>query len=694
MQLRTRRLLDRSFSGFGFFSIAIMGAALLLLLTPVFVRGMGAFFFKGTVEFRRFQLDLKEEKAVTDTYEALIEPLRKEKGNEDEELRLSLADDLSALLRQAEAVAGSTETNEDLGWMDRENRLRRKQAQELAYTLLMSHFDGADDPGTVAEYTDSLNRLHRQLYRILDRKEFHRRSRQKITGEIIASNTARLPIFNQLDTFAADLYGGKYDDNPHVDDFYGWLDEVNDDVKEVLGPPPADVVTLQAFAKVQTRLNEGGREQVLAWADSLEAWLACDTLHLGQDAALFENAVANISGRLRRLTQPPADAQDVEAADLMHENAQGLMALVDNMLETEPWQEGDHGFADMLYSLRYDVQDQLDELLEDQVFVTETGKYGRTRWDKRTLYHVNHLLYREEMFYPVDEDGNTGMGEVKLVPRSQDFAGTPLEPFFTSFEQDARSILRPRFTCYWRFLFDPSKDSHMLGGIWAEILGTFYLTLGAMLFAVPLGVIAAIYLTEYAPEGRVVSLLRTFISTLAGVPSIVFGLFGLAFFINTLKVSSGRSVLAGSMTLAILILPTIIRAGEEALRAVPHTYKEAALSLGAGKWRTITSVVLPAAMPGILTGIVISMGRAAGETAPIIFTAAISFGETIHLRELFTSGTRVLSWNIYNLASEHPAVEEIRHVQYGMVMVLIGLVVLLNLAAIILRARIAKKLRG
>jgi phosphate transport system permease protein len=210
-----------------------------------------------------------------------------------------------------------------------------------------------------------------------------------------------------------------------------------------------------------------------------------------------------------------------------------------------------------------------------------------------------------------------------------------------------------------------------------------------------MGVAAAIYLAEYANEtSKIVSLLRTFISTLAGVPSIVFGLFGLAFFIDTLKISDSKSVLAGSLTLALLVLPTIIRAAEEAISAVPRTYKEASLSLGASKLRTVLTVILPAALPGILTGIVISMGRAAGETAPIIFTAAVSVGRPLTLFQTLDQPTPALPWNIYNLVTEHEAVEQIRHVQFGMVFTLVLLVLLLNLTAIILRAKISKKLRG
>lgn len=316
-------------------------------------------------------------------------------------------------------------------------------------------------------------------------------------------------------------------------------------------------------------------------------------------------------------------------------------------------------------------------------------QYGQTRWD-RAQVKLSRVLYREEWDY---SDATRG-GVMCLKPRSVDFAGTQLEPMFPYLEKNLDRMLLPRRTVYWQFLTDTSFDSHFFGGIWPEIIGTFYLTVGAMLFALPLGLIAAIYLTEYARESRFISILRTCISTLAGVPSIVFGLFGLAFFINTLQVSSSKSVLAGAMTLALMILPTIVRSAEEAIRAVPATYKEAALSLGAGRWHAIWTIILPAALPGVLTGTVISMGRAAGETAPIIFTAAVSVGKPLALWQVFTQPTPALSWNIYNLATEHEAVDEIRHVQYGLVLILVSLVLLLNLAAILMRARIAKRLRG
>ncbi len=315
-------------------------------------------------------------------------------------------------------------------------------------------------------------------------------------------------------------------------------------------------------------------------------------------------------------------------------------------------------------------------------------QFGQARWD-RAAVKLQELLYVKTWDYSTPGV----LGVAKYTPRKEQFAGTPLYHLPDYVAQNLPAMLRPRRTFYWRFLTDKAVDIHFFGGIGPELLGTLYLTLGAMLFAAPLGIAAAIYFAEYARQGRIVSLLRSCVSTLAGVPSIVFGLFGLAFFINILRVSPSKSVLAGALTLGLLILPTVIRAAEEAIMAVPQAYKEAALSLGAGRWHTILTVILPAALPGILTGAVISMGRAAGETAPIIFTAAVSVGLALKPWETLANPTPALSWNIYNLATEHEAADEIRHVQFGMAMALVGLVLLLNMAAIFVRARIAARIK-
>lgn len=339
--------------------------------------------------------------------------------------------------------------------------------------------------------------------------------------------------------------------------------------------------------------------------------------------------------------------------------------------------------------VRTAVKSLLGPLPGEQLPELTRYRYGQTRWEKAEQ-KLDELLYEKRWDYSNPD----AMAKPYYVGRASSFQGTSLVRLFPYMENNLERMLLPRWTFYWGFVADSSVDSHIFGGIWPEIQGTIFLAVGAMLFAFPLGVVAAVYFTEYAKEGFFTSLLRSANSTLAGVPSIVFGLFGLTFFINTLKVSESKSVLAGSLTLAIMILPTIIRAAEEAILAVPKTYKEASLGLGSTKWNTIVKVILPAALPGILTGGVISLGRAAGETAPIIFTAAVSVGSAIGLADVLSSPTPALSWNIYNLASEHEAASEIRHVQYGMVLSLITIVLLLNLTAIVLRARISKKLKG
>jgi len=321
------------------------------------------------------------------------------------------------------------------------------------------------------------------------------------------------------------------------------------------------------------------------------------------------------------------------------------------------------------------------------------NKYGRTRWEQ-ALEVRGEILTDHYWDYASAEAEAKGGAIQREQPRAPLFAGTPLAPLFTALETSLEQMFKPRRTFYARFLTDGSVDSHFFGGIGPEALGTLYLALGALLFAAPVGIAAAVYFKEFAKEDAIMKVLRSCVDTLSGVPSVVFGLFGLAFFINTVGVSSGKSVVAGAMTLALLILPVIIRASEEAIAAVPMTYREASFALGAGKFKTVFSVVVPAAAPGILTGVVISLARAAGETAPIIFTAAVSLGRLVRPADLFTHPTPALPWSLYNLCSEHEAADQIRHMQFGMAATLVLIVLTLNLAAIILRARMSKKLKG
>lgn len=239
----------------------------------------------------------------------------------------------------------------------------------------------------------------------------------------------------------------------------------------------------------------------------------------------------------------------------------------------------------------------------------------------------------------------------------------------------------------WTFLTQGPMESMTKGGILPCIVGTLLLSIGALLVALPVGVASAVYLNEYARPGRLVRVIRLGINNLAGVPSVVFGLFGLAFFVVYLKM--GVSILAGSLTLGLLTLPVIIGASEEALRTVPDTYREASLGLGASKWQTIYRVVLPAALPGILTGAILGLGRAAGETAPIMFTAAVFF--TPSLPSSIFDEIMALPYHIYVLATAGTDIEATRHLQYGTALVLISLVLGLNLIAILYRARLQRR---
>lgn len=242
----------------------------------------------------------------------------------------------------------------------------------------------------------------------------------------------------------------------------------------------------------------------------------------------------------------------------------------------------------------------------------------------------------------------------------------------------------------WEFITGMPRDEMTRGGIFPAIAGTFYLMIGSSVISIPIGIITAIYLTEYARNRRVIRVIRLGINNLAGVPSVVFGLFGLSLFVVFLDF--GTSILAGSCTLGLLNLPVIIRSTEEALQVVPDTYREASLSLGATKWQTIHKIVLPNALPGILTGVMLSLGRAAGETAPIMFTAAAFYSPDLPTSVF--SEIMALPYHIYILATAGIHIQETRHMQYGTAIVLITLVLLLNATGLFLRYRFRKRMRG
>lgn len=239
----------------------------------------------------------------------------------------------------------------------------------------------------------------------------------------------------------------------------------------------------------------------------------------------------------------------------------------------------------------------------------------------------------------------------------------------------------------WDFLSQPPRQMMTEGGILPCIAGTVMLSLGALSLAFPLGAASAVYLHEYAGRNAFARFIRLGVNNLAGVPSVVFGLFGLSFFVTFC--GFGVSILSGVLTLALLILPVIISTAEEALRSVPDAYREASLALGAAKSQTIVRVVLPCALPGMLTGAILGVARAAGETAAIMFTAAVFY--TPKSPDSLFSAVMALPYHMYVLATAGTEIEKTRPLQYGTGLVLVLLVLGMNLAAVILRDRLQRR---
>ena len=239
----------------------------------------------------------------------------------------------------------------------------------------------------------------------------------------------------------------------------------------------------------------------------------------------------------------------------------------------------------------------------------------------------------------------------------------------------------------WEFLTQPPSDLGRAGGIFPAIIGTLYLVCGAILIALPIGVGAAVYLVEYTREGPITRLIRTGVDLLNGTPSIVFGLFAFSFIVIYLNV--GVSLLAGQITLALMVLPTIIRTTEESLKSIPQSLREGSLALGATRWQTIKSVVLPPAVPGIITGAILSLGRAAGETAPIMFTAVV-FSSRFLPTSVFQP-VMALPYHLFILATNIPGASVNK---YGTALVLLIFVVGIYSVAILVRNHYTKKIRG
>lgn len=237
----------------------------------------------------------------------------------------------------------------------------------------------------------------------------------------------------------------------------------------------------------------------------------------------------------------------------------------------------------------------------------------------------------------------------------------------------------------WNFLFTMPREGMREGGIFPAIVGTLYLVIVSIAFALPIGVMAAIYLSEYAKDNVLTRTINLAIVNLAGVSSVVYGLFGLSLFVVFLKF--GVSIISGALTLGIMTLPVIITTTREALRAVPKSYREVSLSLGATRWQTIRHSVLPSAIPGILTGAILSIGRVAGETAPILFTVAAFYLPRLPHSPL--DQAMALPYHLYIVSTQIPNVPE--NYRYGTAFVLVGLVLIMNISAVIIRSRFRRR---
>ena len=232
----------------------------------------------------------------------------------------------------------------------------------------------------------------------------------------------------------------------------------------------------------------------------------------------------------------------------------------------------------------------------------------------------------------------------------------------------------------FEFLTSMPRMGMKAGGIFPAIVGTFYLVVGTLILALPVGIFCAIYLSEYSKRNLLTRVIELAIVNLAGVPSVVYGLFGLGLFVVFLKM--GASILAGSLTLAVMVLPVIITASREALQSVPKSFREVSYSLGATRWQTIRHAVLPHALPGILTGTILSLSRAAGETAPILFTVAAFY--LPRLPQSIFDQAMALPYHLYVLSTQVPNVR--LELQYGTALVLVGLIVMTNLVAVVIRS--------
>jgi phosphate ABC transporter permease protein PstC/phosphate ABC transporter permease subunit PstA len=616
VRMQLRRGTDRAFTGFAYATVGVVVACLLILLGPIFVRGIGAVIFRETVEHRLFQLQ--------------YEPIQR--GDRD--------DVLAEFARCQEVRKPVYHLLDDFAWLN-PDRLDNR-----------------------------IGKTCRQAERQLDDVESSMETRINRLSERIGH--------------------AERDEKP--------------DRVETLRGNLADLRNRFEQTRKRNETARGGLRRLRRWlskayesTDKAEAEKYLKRVLDDTNKDLFKGTAA-----MELFAMAREYAEDIRDVDL---------GLRDEPTTVDP---------SMTYGEAYtDTRDILigkgaicllgRQDRQEVAMLPVEIRYGANRWsmverDFDKLMHATVWLTRR------DAQGNILPREETTVDRASLFDKPSIEPFREVFAYTAdhlEEMFNPQWTLYWGYFVDPATEGNVLGGVRAEIVGTLLVTVIAVLVALPLGVIAAAYLVEVAGDNLITRAIRMCINTLAGVPSIVFGLFGMVFFLGWFlpavlggeAVWGKSTVLAGGLTLALLILPIIIRASEEAIRSVPPMYKEASLGLGAGKLRCFLTVQFPAALPGVLTGTILGMSRAAGETAPLLFTAAVATGGMVSFEgwkfwQVFQQPTQVLSGSAFWLATADRLSEKVPHNQYGMVMTLVLLVLILNFAAILLRSRVSKKLRG
>ena len=669
MRREIRGLFDKIFTGFSSLSILLMAAALVIILGPMLWRGAQAVFFTGTVEFRQSQL--YEDYAKRGDPEQIAEQTR-----QADQARQPLYD----LLNEFALAVDVDGAVSDIKHYDRHVVRPRLRGLENNGAINLDQMD----------YLEDVNKdLRRDLADAFEATTYE----------------ASVEHIQQVRNFSPDPPGavpsGSQREMQRTEEQYRTIVRAYHEKAEQFRKRLQRLVRLSDAARRKAGFGEAGRQiaemrrqvarDLADRPELLEAWnRAANTL-----AEAFE---ADATYKARPLTEAVVGSALAEQFD-PNQPAGRLFALAGRY----------NSFLDAVgLSKREAYGEPLAQLQEElrTLFGPPPGEraksllaesaYGATRWEE-VLKYRNDVLYTT-VWVPNPE---TMINEERQVPRAEQFDGK-LDDLFAMLQDDQalEAMFLPQFTVYWQYFIDSSTPGHQFGGVGPEVAGTIAVTLLTILIALPLGIISAAYLVECTDKDNLfIRVIRTCINTLAGVPSIVFGLWGLAFVVMTVQpffnLQPERSVFAGGLTMAALVLPIIIRSSEEAIRAVPPSYREAALSLGAGGFRTFVTVTLPAALPGVLTGVILSMSRAAGETAPLLFTAAAATQVGVFFPEsIFQGEAKILSYTAYDIASGDRTAMNYPHKQYGVIMTLVMIVLLLNIAAIMIRSRVSRKLRG